>query len=280
MDEVVALFSSPSLFGGTFGVLWFLFAMTRGITRQLVGFVCLGIGFLSGVLMFRLSPSLLGWLFNPMPTTAMAASSVVVAIVAYITTKRVLRYVYEASGPAKTQLGRWSQGGISLVPCLLLLTAAAVTIRWAGAIRMMASVNDAVRNPRERADWKPPYFTRLMENVARGSLGKWSHDLDPLKSRNAAALGSLLLTAQDPRMFQKLLESPDTGNILRHPDVALFLRSEEWKKSASYGTYGRVMTLPGFRRLIKHEHIKPALESLNVQEAIQNAWIPKARRVY
>lgn len=280
MESLFGEEAATGTLGTTLSLAWAVFAFSRGIARLIIGFICWGAGIYAGYWAFRHSPTLLGNFFTSVPTSAMVISSIVAGGIVHRMSQKLVDTIFEAAGPALTTKGKLAHAGWSLFPGAAMLLVLALGVRWFGAVSEMNAVHEAVQNKAARAGWEVPMPTRFMHSLSRGKIGDMLYKYDPLHASEAATLCALLITEFDEDLFRKLQREPAVANVLRHPEVQKFRNDKDWRKAASYGNFGRVMTLTELRALLSNDEVSKALRKIKLEELLNQAWSPRAKVVH
>ena len=149
-------------------------------------------------------------------------------------------------GRRRSERGRTAgQAGLfSLVPALLLLWGAAMAVRWSGGVSRMRWVEQAVLKPHADALQEPPLLARVRSGVSTGLLGQVLDRVDPFHSREASALGALLVLLRHENAWQNLMRQPRMAPLIKCEVLRPLIKDNDVIHALSFSHYSKLLTLP------------------------------------
>jgi hypothetical protein len=257
--------------GGIVGI-FMMFAFIKGIAKQLLGMVCLALGFAGGYVAFRHAPEYLQRWFGVVHPNAVIITSIVAGGLVHQVTRRVLGGVLRPGmGEPQSGGGRVKSAGLSLIPACFLLWVLGMGIRWTGVLSQMKFLDEGLREDKKSLMETLPLFARLQQTLTNGWAGNVLNRTDPVASTEAGALCSLLLVQRDSDSWQRLHQDPACAAILRNPAVTRLVRDKDWTKPASFQNYAELLTLPEMSTALKDGALVEQLRKINVEQKIREA---------
>ncbi len=271
----MSLTSEPTLrmamlaFAGVF-VVW---GVARGIGRLVMLAVSLFAGGAAGWGFFRYAPGpLISWLHG-FHADGVQWGAVICGVLTFWFSQRFLGSLFSSQSIAPSGAGPRARAGIfSLGPALLVLWGLSMAVRYSGGVARMRWVEQAAVNHQADALIEPPLLAQLRNGVSTGTLGQILDRVDPFHSREASALGALLVLQRNEPAWQHLIRQPrmaplvQTG-VLRAP----LLKDNDVLHALSYSHYSKLLTLPEITEAVRQPAVREALRALSVEDAVQAA---------
>lgn len=258
--------------GGGILLVFMLFAFARGIARQLLGMVCLAVGFVAGYLAFKNAPEYLDrWLGIRHPNAAIISSIIVGFAVSRVAKRLLNGMVIPGAGAPDSGGMRVRSAGLSLIPACFLLWVAGMGIRWTGALAQMKFIDEGIRDEKQSLPQSSPLFARLQQSISSGWVGNLYNRTDPISSTEASALCSLLLIQRDAESWQRLHQDPNAAVILSHPAVKRLKDDKDWRQPASFKNYAALITLPDLAAALKDPVLVENLQHIDVEAVARHA---------
>ena len=275
MPDLSSLFSVDHLLptsGWGILVAFMMLAFVRGIAKQMLGMVCLILGFIAGYIVFKNSPPYLTKWLGSVPPNAVIISSILGGIIVHQIARRLLANVVQpGAGVPSSQGMRFQSAGLSILPACVLIWVLAMGVRWTGAMSQMKFIDEGIRADKTSLLQDSPLFARLQHSLTTGWIGNILNRTDPISSTEASALCSLLLIQRDPDSWQRLHRDPNARAIIQHPAVQHLLRDKDWTKPASFQNYAELITLPDLTTALKDPALVAQLQKINIEQTARQA---------
>ena len=275
MPDFGSLFSVDHLLptsGGGILAAFMMLAFVRGIAKQMLGMVCLILGFIAGYMVFKNAPPYLTKWFGTVPPNAVIISSIIGGGIVHQIARRLLANVVQPGAGAPSSQGmRFQSAGLSIIPASVLIWVLAMGVRWTGAMSQMKFIDEGIRADKTSLLQDSPLFARLQHSLTTGWMGNVLNRTDPVSSTEASALCSLLLIQRDADSWQRLHRDPQARAILQHPAVQRLMRDKDWSKPASFQSYAELITLPDLATALKDPALVAQLQKINIEQTARQA---------
>ncbi len=247
-------------------------AFIKGIARQLLGMLCLALGFVAGGLAFRQAPGLYSKWFDRVHPDAVIITSIVVGGIVHQLSRRLFRGMVQPGAGAPQNGGdRFRSALLSLIPAVFVVWVVAMAVRWIGALSLMQHIDEGIRAGKPSLLEKSPLFARLQRTLTTGQIGGLLNKTDPFSTAEAGTLCSLLLIRRDDDSWVRLLRDPLAGPIMHHPALVRLVRDKDWLRTASLANYAELLTLPEVSEALKDSALVEQLRALPVEVVARHA---------
>lgn len=250
-------------------VLWCVaWGVLRGVARLLVFLVSVACGGAAAWAVFRYAPGpLITWLHGFSPAAVNVAAAVA-GVAVFLAVKRFPGSLIRAGGPPAS---RAKAGIVSLLPALLVVWGGAMGLRWGGSVARLRWVQSAVDSADFGRLGEPPVAVRLGRSATRGAFGNLFDLVDPLHSREASSLASLLVVRRDDAAWRRLLRQPGVAPVFELAPARRLLRDHDVTRALSYSHYSELLTLPVLTRAAAEPDVRAAVNAVAVEDVIQAA---------
>lgn len=253
-------------------------AMARGVIRQILSMVSLGLSVLAGMYVFQHRAEVFGTLGAGMSSDRLLLFSVAAGLLTYLLCRSLVHLL--AGLGLLSLLGGltgWKGGLISLIPSGFLIWAGALMLRVTGGLFGMENAAEVQQQGEPIGRRLTAWIHQFSQQVDRSSLGQVAARLDPYDLRARANLARLLILWPDGRVWQQLAaRGQDTANALNHPDIAALGIDPKVRQAIERQDFAGLMQLPQVQRAAANPQLEPFLKTLALEESMDTV-VYKAR---
>lgn len=245
-------------------------AMARGVMRQLLSMVSLGLSVLTGMYVFQHRAEVFGTLGAGMSSDRLLLFSVAAGLLTYLLCRSIVHLL--AGLGLLGLLGGltgWKGGLISLIPSGFLLWAGALMLRVTGSLSGMENAAEVQQQGEPIGQRLSAWIHQFSQLVDHSSLGRVTSQLDPYDLRARANLARLLILWPDGRVWQELAQrGPKTAQALNHPDIVALGKDVKVRQAIERKDFAGLMHLPQVRAAAALPELEPILRDLALEQAM------------
>jgi hypothetical protein len=252
-------------------VLCALMGFLRGVGRLILLALSLAAGALAALAWYRYMPALcISW-WGQNPADFIKWGAIVTGVITMGFARRFLNALTSGDGPREMNGRARVRGGLlGFIPGVLLLWGAAVAIRWAGASGNLRQVEAAAKAmvpaPLENTD----LFGRLSLSLGQGVLGDIMNRTDPMSSKEAGALASLLVLQVNQPVWERTWRHPKAGPIIMMPAFRRLRDDKDVEHAISFAHYSRLLALPELRTALGDQPLREAVLNLDMETVLRD----------
>jgi len=245
-------------------------AMARGVMRQILAMINLGISVTAGMYVFQHRAEVFGTLGAGMSSDRLLLLSVAAGLLTYLICRSLVHLL--AGFGLLSLLGGlsgWKGGLVSLIPSGFLLWAGALLLRVMGGLFGMENAAEAQQQGEQISGRLTAWIHQISQQVDHSSLGRVASRLDPYDLRARANLARLLILWPDGRVWQELAErGPQTAQALNHPDIVALGRDAKVRQAIERQDFAGLMHLPQVRAAAALPELEPILRDLALEQSM------------
>lgn len=250
--------------------LFALFAILRGVVRQLLRMVSLGLPLLAGAYVFQHPDELAGLLGLDLGTNSLLLLAGGTVVVAYFVCRSLVQIL--AGLGLLGLLGGltgWKAGIVSLIPSGFLIWASSLVLRLVGSIYGLENAAAAQSGGAQPGEQASAWVHQLSQTVERSAFGSWLAMLDPFDRRATANLARLLILWPDGRVWEQLAErDPRAASALNHKHIVALGHDEEVRRAIEKQDYAGLLQLRQVIRAASTPELEPFLKGLELENAM------------
>lgn len=246
-------------------------AFAKGIVKQVLTMVCLGVSVMAGMYIFQHRAQVFGAYGSSMSTDTLLLMSGGAALLTFFLTRALINVV--AGFGLLSFLGSitgWKAGLLSLVPSGVLVWLSAMVLRLVGSVYGLENAAVQQTGKGEKSDFGA-WIEQLAQKVDRTSVGHYAEKLDPYGMRARANLCRLLILWPDGRVWQQIAaKGPEMARTLNHPELAALGRDEKVRQAISRQDFAGLMQLPQVVKVAHHPELEPFFKDLALEQSMDS----------
>jgi hypothetical protein len=246
-----------------------LMGFLRGIGRLVLLGLALAAGAAAAFAWLRYAPGLsISW-WKENPEDFIKWGAVGAGLIAALLARKLLNGIVSSEGPGPMDRRARMRGGLlGLVPAVLLVWGAAIGVRWAGAASRLRHLEAAVDAQNMEPLSDTDILSRVSESLGKGVLGSLLNRLDPLSSREAAAVAALLVLQREDHVWARAQRHAATGPILLQQPMRRLRDDHDIQQALSFSHYSRLLALPEMNTALADHSLREAVLGLDMETVL------------
>lgn len=248
-------------------VAFAVMGFVRGIGRLILLAASLAAGAAAAFAWLRYAPE---WRFSwweQTPEEFIKWGAIAAGLLVAWAFRRFLHTLFK--GPGEMDRRTRIRGGLlGFIPAIFLLWGGAVAVRWAGAASYLRQVERAVKaedlKPLEESD----LLARLSRSMNKGLLGDVLNRTDPMDSREAEALGTLLMLQWKETVWRRAWRHPAAGPVIQQPSFQRLKEDKDVWHAISFFHYSRLLALPEMETALSDRVLREAALNLDMDAVL------------
>lgn len=273
IESVKRTFSGGSMTTGGLVLVAFLagLAFARGIVKQMLLMVSLGVSVLAGLYIFQHRAEVFGAYGSTMSTNTLLIMSGAAAMLTFFLVRALVNLIAGFGLLAfLANITGWQAGLLSLLPSGIMVWLSAMVLRLVGSVYGLENASIQQSGKGETSDFGA-WVEQLAQKIDRTSVGRLVEKLDPYDLRATANLARLLILWPDGRVWQQIAaKGPDTAKALNHPEIAALGRDEKVRQAIQRQDFAGLMQLPQVVKAASNPELEPFLKGLALEQAMDN----------
>lgn len=261
-----------------FAALCTIFGFVKGLGRLLLLGLSIAVGAAAVLAWFRYFPGLcIAW-FGEIPVWLTNYGALGAGLIATWFARRFLHALVTGEGGQAplNQKARVRGGLFGFVPALIMLWLGAIAVRWTGTTAELRAVEAAAKSGNVSDLDNGDLLARLNRSLNQGVLGSILNRIDPVSSREAGALGSILALSHGETAWRRLASDPGAGPILQIESFRRLRNDREVIHALSFSHYSQLLALPEMNAALNDKPLREALLSLDLDSVISTSISGKA----
>lgn len=245
-------------------------AVARGVVRQILGMISLGLSVMVGIYVFQHRAEVFGSMGAGMSTDRLMVFSAAAGLLTYLLCRGIV-HVLAGLGLLSLLGGLtgWKGGLVSLIPSGFLLWAGALLLRLVGGVYGMENAAEAQKQGEKISGRLSAWVHQLSQQVDHSSLGSLAARMDPFDMRARANLARLLILWPDGRVWQQIAaRGPQTAQALNHPDIIALGKDAKARQAIERQDFAGLMQLPQVRKAAANPELESFLRGLALEQAM------------
>lgn len=267
----------PSSMWATIGIVGFVaflagLAFSKGVVKQLLGMLSLGVSVGAAWYVFRHRVQIFGAAGVNITTDRLLMLSVAAGVLTYFLCK-MGTYFLAAFGLLKMLggLDGWKGLIISFLPSGAMLWIGSMVLRLIGSLYGMENAAEIVKKGGEIESQAKSVWLSLSQRVDNSFLGGMAKKLDPYDLKATSNLARLLILWPEGSMWQRLAaQSPQTAQALNHPRIAELGNDPEVRKAIEKQDFAGLMQMRKVEEAANHPDLEPVLSGLALEQAMDS----------
>jgi len=273
IESVKRTFSGGSMTTGGLVLVAFLagLAFARGIVKQMLLMVSLGVSVLAGLYIFQHRAEVFGTYGSSMSTNTLLIMSGAAAMLTFFLVRALVNIIAGFGLLAfLANITGWQAGLLSLLPSGIMVWLSAMVLRLVGSVYGLENASIQQSGKGETSDFGA-WVEQLAQKIDRTSVGRLVEKLDPYDLRATANLARLLILWPDGRVWQQIAaKGPETAKALNHPEIAALGRDEKVRQAIQRQDFAGLMQLPQVVKAASNPELEPFLKGLALEQAMDN----------
>jgi hypothetical protein len=273
IESVKRTLSGGSMTTGGLVLVAFLagLAFARGIVKQMLLMVSLGVSVLAGLYIFQHRAEVFGAYGSTMSTNTLLIMSGAAAMLTFFLVRALVNIIAGFGLLAfLANITGWQAGLLSLLPSGIMVWLSAMVLRLVGSVYGLENASIQQSGKGEKSDFGA-WVEQLAQKIDRTSVGRLVEKLDPYDLRATANLARLLILWPDGRVWQQIAaKGPETAKALNHPEIAALGRDEKVRQAIQRQDFAGLMQLPQVVKAASNPELEPFLKGLALEQAMDN----------
>lgn len=245
-------------------------AVARGVVRQILGMISLGVSVMAGIYVFQHRAEVFGSIGAGMSTDRLLMLSAGAGLLTYFLCRGIAHLL--AGLGVLSLLGGltgWKGGVLSLIPSGFLLWASALLLRLLGSVYGMENAAEVQKQGEKISGRLSAWLHHMSQQVDRSSLGSLAVRMDPFDMRARANLSRLLILWPDGRVWQQIAaRGPQTAQALNHSEIIALGKDAKVRQAIERQDFAGLMQLPQIREAAANPELEPFLRGLALEQAM------------
>ena len=267
----------PSSMWATIAIVGFIaftagLAFSKGVVKQLVGVVSLGVSVWAAWYVFMHRVQIFGAAGMTMTTNRLMMLSAAAGLLTYFLC-RVGTYFLAAFGLLRLLGGLtgWKGLIVSIIPSGGLLWLGSMVLRVVGSLYGMENAAEIVKKGGEIESQGKSIFYSLSQRIDNSFIGGLAKKLDPYDIKPTANLARLLILWPEGTMWQRLAaQSPATANALNHPLIVQLGYDPDVRKAIDNKDFAGLMQMRKIENVANHPDLQPILGGMALEQAMDS----------
>ena len=264
-----------------FVVFLALLAFSRGVMKQLMGMVCLGIGVSVAWFCFRHRVEVVGPSAITMDAQRLLAFSAGVGLLAYGVMRAVVHLFGVIGLIGLAGIAGWRGMLLSVIPSGFILWVGAMALRLIGNLYGMETASAVARESTRIESSVGDAVTGMRKALDHSMLGGFMARLDPFSMRATANLARLLIIWPEKRIWNQMVLNPRINRIYSHPKILELGMNPKVRKCIDTKDFAGLMQLPEVEHAAAHPELKPLLSDVALEDAMDTVLygrVPNKKR--
>lgn len=245
-------------------------AFARGVIRQLVGMVSLGLSLTVAFYVYRHRSEVFGAMGTTMTTDRLMMFSAGAGLLTYFICKGVIHLL--AGFGILNLLGGlagWKGLMLSVIPSGFLLWAGSMALRLTGNVAGVESAAEVAKQGSNIQTQVTSWLHKLSQQVDHSTFGSLAEKLDPYDMRATANLARLLILWPDGTVWQQLAaQNPKTALMLNNPMIVQLGSDAKVRQAIDRQDFAGLMQLPQIEKTASDPEINAFLKGLALEQAM------------
>jgi len=262
---------STAMMAGAAGLVAFLggLAFARGVMRQLMSMVSLGVAVAVAWYVFRHREEVFGSMAPSLSTDRLLMFSAGAGVLAFLVCKGLVAML-AAAGLVKLAgtMGGWKGMMISTIPSAFMLWVGAMVLRLVGNLYGLETASVVAREGTRLQDEARSLWQLVSQSVDRSVVGSLAAKVDPFEMRATANLARLLILWPDGTVWAGLAKDPKTRAVLNHPQIQKLGHDPEVRRCIEGKDFAGLIQLRQVEQTAAHAELRPVLNGLALEQAM------------
>ncbi len=244
-------------------------AFSRGVIKQLLNMVALGVAATAGWYVFTHRDWAVGSGVADMPTNRLLLISGGAAVLTFFVAKAGI-HILTAVGIFKIlgSLNGWKGVIISAIPSSFLLWLGSAGVRLVGNIQGLESTA-AMADSKKLKSEAESFWLKFSQHIDNSSLGSLAAKVDPFDMRAIANLARLLILWPEGSVWHSLAaQSPRNNEMLHHPRIQALGRDPAVRRAIENQDFAGLIQLKQVVEAAGHPDLEPVLSGLALEQAM------------
>lgn len=246
-------------------------AFSRGVVKQLLNMVALGLAATAGWYVFTHRDWAMtgGGSVTDMPTNRLLLISGGAAVIAFFIAKAGI-HILAAIGIFKIlgSLNGWKGVIISAIPSSFFLWLGSAGVRLIGNIQGLESTASMADTKKLKSEAES-FWLKLSQHIDNSSLGSLAAKVDPFDMRAIANLARLLILWPEGSVWHTLAaQSPRNNEMLHHPRLQALGRDPDVRRAIENQDFAGLIQLKQVVAAASHPDLEPVLSGLELEQAM------------
>lgn len=247
-------------------------AVARGVVRQILSMISLGLSALAAIYVFQHRTDVFGAMGAGMSTDRLMVFSAGVGLLTYFLCRGLIGLL--AGLGILGLLGGltgWKGGLLSLIPSGFLLWSGTLVLRLVGGVYGVENAAEAQKHGEKISGKLTAWIHQISQQVDQSSLGSLAAKMDPFDMRARANLARLLILWPDGRVWQQIAaRGPQTAQALNHPAIINLGKDPKVRQAIERQDFAGLMQLPEVKQTAANPELEPFLKGLALEQAMDS----------
>ena len=264
--------------GGSAAFIAFLagMAFSRGVMKQLLGMVCLGVGVSVAWFCFRHRVQVFGPNSTAMGTDRLLAFSAGIGLMAYGVSRVVVHMLGAIGLISLAGMAGWRGMMFSLVPSGFMLWVSAMALRLIGNLYGLETASAVAREGTRIESSFGEVVQSIRKALDHSSVGSLIANVDPFSMRPTTNLARLLIVWPDQRVWHQMILNPKINRVYADKKMLELGQNPKVQKCINSKDFTGLMQLPEVEAAAAHPDLKPLLSDVELEDAMDTVLYGRA----